>query len=70
MDKELHFDEFVTHEVEFKNTNKAFHLLSKLLTGSCRLSKDNPFGVKALRKTPATSTLNWNQRKTTMKNNN
>ncbi|KAL5057854.1 hypothetical protein RYX36_029458, partial [Vicia faba] len=29
--KELHLDEFVTHEVEFKNINKAFHLLSKLL---------------------------------------
>ncbi|KAL5058098.1 hypothetical protein RYX36_029702 [Vicia faba] len=30
--KELHLDEFVTHEVEFKNINKAFHLLSKLLS--------------------------------------
>ncbi|KAL5054987.1 hypothetical protein RYX36_035669, partial [Vicia faba] len=30
--------------------------------GSCRLSKDNPFGIKALRRTHATSTLNWTQK--------
>ncbi|KAL5070077.1 hypothetical protein RYX36_020964 [Vicia faba] len=44
---ELHLDEFVTHEVEFKNINKAFHLLSKLLkrnvlttnnTGKCGIA--------------------------------
>ncbi|WJX14976.1 putative cysteine protease rd21b [Trifolium repens] len=35
--------------------------------GTCRLSKDNPFGVKALKRTPATSTWNWTQRKTAMK---
>ncbi|XP_061368901.1 cysteine proteinase mucunain-like [Gastrolobium bilobum] len=35
--------------------------------GTCRLSKDNPFGVKALRRTPATST--WTQRKAAMKSN-
>ncbi|PNX87362.1 alcohol dehydrogenase 7-like protein [Trifolium pratense] len=32
MDKELQLDEFVTHEVEFKDINKAFDLLSK---GQC-----------------------------------
>ncbi|KAJ1394338.1 hypothetical protein SESBI_34282 [Sesbania bispinosa] len=32
MDKELQLDEFVTHEVEFKNINKAFDLLSQ---GQC-----------------------------------
>ncbi|TKY46562.1 Alcohol dehydrogenase 7 [Spatholobus suberectus] len=32
MDKELQLDEFVTHEVEFKDINKAFDLLSK---GEC-----------------------------------
>ncbi|CAJ1965302.1 unnamed protein product [Sphenostylis stenocarpa] len=32
MDKELHLEEFVTHEVEFKDINKAFDLLSK---GEC-----------------------------------
>ncbi|KAL5058097.1 hypothetical protein RYX36_029701, partial [Vicia faba] len=37
---------------------------------SCRLSKDNPFGVKALRMALATSTLNWTQGKTAMENNN
>ncbi|PNY06010.1 cysteine proteinase rd21a-like protein [Trifolium pratense] len=31
--------------------------------GTCRLSKDNPFGVKALKRTPATSTWSWTQRK-------
>uniref|UniRef100_A0A0R0I0K6 Granulins domain-containing protein n=1 Tax=Glycine max TaxID=3847 RepID=A0A0R0I0K6_SOYBN len=36
-------------------------------SGSCLLSRDNPFGVKALRRTPATST--WTQRKVAMKGN-
>lgn len=35
-------------------------------SGSCLMSRDNPFGVKALRRTPATST--WTQRKA-MKSN-
>ena len=38
--------------------------------GTCRLTKDNPFGVKALKRTPATSTLKMTQRKAAMKNNN
>ncbi|KAE9611727.1 hypothetical protein Lal_00011537 [Lupinus albus] len=33
--------------------------------GTCLLSKENPFGIKALRRTPATST--WTQRKAAMK---
>ncbi|KAJ1397348.1 Peptidase C1A, papain C-terminal [Sesbania bispinosa] len=35
---------------------------------TCRLSKDNPFGIKALRRRPAKST--WTQRKAAMKSNN
>ncbi|XP_057428115.1 cysteine proteinase mucunain-like [Lotus japonicus] len=35
--------------------------------GSCLLSKNNPFGVKALRRTPATST--WSIRKAGMRSN-
>ncbi|GAU24287.1 hypothetical protein TSUD_48750 [Trifolium subterraneum] len=31
--------------------------------------KDNPFGVKALKRTPATRTWSWTQRKTAMKGN-
>ncbi|KAK7269863.1 hypothetical protein RIF29_22641 [Crotalaria pallida] len=34
---------------------------------TCRLSKGNPFGIKALKRTPATST--WTQRKAAMKTN-
>ncbi|KAK7279076.1 hypothetical protein RJT34_24120 [Clitoria ternatea] len=36
-------------------------------SGACLLSQGNPFGVKALRRTTATST--WTQRKVAMKNN-
>lgn len=35
--------------------------------GTCRLSKDNPFGVKALKRTPAISTGNWTARKAAIK---
>ncbi|KAL5065228.1 hypothetical protein RYX36_026965, partial [Vicia faba] len=57
--------------MEDSNQNHMFHFcLSVTWTRSCRLSKDNPFGVKSLIRTPATSTLNWTQRKTAMKNNN
>ncbi|BAT96158.1 low-temperature-induced cysteine proteinase-like [Vigna umbellata] len=37
------------------------------LSGSCLLSRDNPFGVKALKREPATCT--WTQRKASMKSN-